>query len=122
MIYTVIALNFGILLLHVFGGGPPTIKPLLASRDMDEVAKMTNYYCWHIVTIVLFMMGAGWLWFLMSPAAIEVAILATLFSIAFMLWSLILVIWKKLKFFQMPQWLLFAISTLLSLFALQDKI
>ena len=39
MIYAAAAINFFIFLLHVFGGGPPTVGPLLASNDIGRVSK-----------------------------------------------------------------------------------
>ncbi len=118
MIYAAAAINFFIFLLHVFGGGPPTVGPLLASNDIGRVSKMTNYYCWHLVTITLIAMSVCWIWFLIDANAREVAILATGLSIAFMVWSLVLVKWKNMKPFTMPQWLLFAVSSLVSILAL----
>ncbi len=118
MIYAAAAVNFAILLIHIFGGGPPTVGPLMKSKDIGGVAKMTNYYCWHLVTITLFAMGACWVWYLLDENAREVAVLATGFSIAFMLWGLILVFGKKLKTLEMPQWILFGVSSLVSIGAL----
>ena len=118
MIHAAIAVNFSILLIHIFGGGPPTVGPLLASKDIDDVSKMTNYYCWHLVTITLFMMGLCWVWFLLDVNAREVAILATGLSVLYMVWGLVLVFWKKLNHLRMPQWILFAVSSLVSVLAL----
>lgn len=119
MIYAAIAVNFLIVLLHVFGGGPPTVDPLMASKDINTTSKMTNYYCWHLVTITLVFMTISWVWYLLDSAAIEAAIMATGFSFCFMVWGLVLVFWKKLNHLKMPQWILFALSTLVSLIALR---
>ncbi len=115
MIYAAIFINFSIFILHVFGGGPTVAGPLLAAKDIETVPKLTNYYCWHLVTIVLFAMGASWIWYLIDTAAVEVAILATALSIAFTIWGLGLVLWKKQKSLEMPQWILFAISSTISI-------
>ncbi len=44
--------------LHTFAGGRTPPKPLLSS-DLDPVAKYTNYYGWHLITITLFTMSCG---------------------------------------------------------------
>ncbi len=118
MIFTAIVTNFSIFLIHVFAGGPSIARPLLAAKDIGTVPKLTNYYCWHLVSIVLFAMGASWVWFLVEPQAIEVAMLATGLSIAFMLWGLVLVAWKRQRSIEMPQWILFALSSGVSIAAL----
>ncbi|MCF6322140.1 MAG: hypothetical protein L3J32_10285 [Rhizobiaceae bacterium] len=118
MIYAAIVTNFSIFLIHVFGGGPTVAGPLLAAKDIETVPKLTNYYCWHLVTIVLFVMGLSWVWFLVDEAAIEVAILASGLSIAFTIWGVVLVLWKKQKLIEMPQWILFGFSTAVSIAAL----
>ena len=118
MIYAAIVTNFVIFLIHVFVGGPTSARPLLAAKDLRTVPKLTNYYCWHLVSIVLFAMGLCWVWFLIDPAAREVAILATGLSAAFLVWGLLLVLWKRQKHMEMPQWILFAASTAVSAAAL----
>ncbi|HER26508.1 MAG TPA: hypothetical protein ENI69_05310 [Rhodospirillales bacterium] len=118
MIYAAIIVNFAIFLIHVFVGGPAIARPMLAATDLKTVAKLTNYYCWHLVSIVLFAMGLCWIWFLADPAAREVAILATGFSVAFLVWGLVLVVWKRQRHLEMPQWILFAASAAVSIGAL----
>jgi len=118
IIYAAIATNFAIFFMHVFGGGPSVAGPLMAAKDIETVPKLTNYYCWHGVTIVLFAMGVSWVWFLIDAAAVEVAMLATALSVAFAIWGLVLVLWKKQKSAEMPQWILFSFSSAISIAAL----
>lgn len=93
--------------LHVWAGGPAIAGPLLRSNDLDRVAKYTNYYCWHIVTIVLLAMPIGFLLGAVRPDSLDIAALMTVLAGAFALWSLGLVFWKKQKPFHLPQWALF---------------
>lgn len=93
--------------LHVWAGGPAIAGPLLRSGDLGRVAKYTNYYCWHIVTIVLAAMPVGFLMGAVRPESRDLAALMTVFAGAFMLWSLGLVVWKRQKPFHLPQWALF---------------
>ena len=93
--------------LHVFAGGPAIAAPLLRSADLGRVSKYTNYYCWHIVTIVLLAMPVGFLLGALRRESLDIAALMTVLAGAFMLWSLGLVVWKKQKPFHLPQWALF---------------
>ena len=99
--------------LHIFLGGPAAATPLLRAKDINNVARYTNYYCWHMVTIVLASMAAAFLVAALSPPAIELAWAATLLSAAFAIWSIGLVVWKKQKPLHLPQWLLFVVVTAL---------
>lgn len=101
-------LSFTIVLLHIFGGGRQAVPPLLSSA-LSDGAKYINYYCWHLVTIVLIGMTLAFAIAAMAPEAWELAVAATLLSIVFTLWSVIMIMWKKLKWFVFPQWLLFLV-------------
>ena len=105
-------ITFGI---HVFAGGRVIAAPLLKARDIPPVAKFTQYYCWHGITIVLFAMGAAFLWAARYPDGVELAWLATALAAAFMLWGQALIIWKKQSTRLMPQWILFALIAALGL-------
>lgn len=104
---------FATFAIHTWIGGPAIAGPLLKSNDMHDVAKFTNYYCWHLVTITLFAMGGGFAWAAKYPEGIELAWMSFLLSVAFLIWNVGLIAWKKQKPMEMPQWILFlAISTL----------
>ena len=92
--------------LHTFVGGPATAGPLLAS-SLPPVAKYTNYYCWHLVTIVLLGLSGAFAYAAVVPAGRDVAVLATVTVVAFALWSVLLILWKHRRPWQLPQWLLF---------------
>ncbi len=93
-------------LMHIFGGGPQVVGPLLRS-EMDDVPKYLNYYCWHLVTLTLGLMSIGYLLAALNPAETLLALLMTLLALSFALWSLGLVLWKRQSLWEMPQWLLF---------------
>jgi len=95
-------------LLHIFGGGKTIARPLLNSKDLGNVAKYSNYYCWHMVTIVLAAMGAMFIWAAMHHEGVELAFVGSVFAGAFTLWSLGIVYISKGKLLHYPQWLLFA--------------
>lgn len=103
------------MVLHLWLGGREIAAPLLRSGDMHPVAKYTNYYCWHMVSIMLVAMAGGFTWAAYDSAAREVAVLCLILAAAFCFWSLALVVWKRQRFFAMPQWLLFAGITALAI-------
>lgn len=98
--------------IHTWAGGPAIARPLLLSRDMHDVPKYTNYYCWHLVTITLFAMALAFGWAAFEASAKDVGIFAYMLSVAFLVWNLVLIVWKKQAFLQMPQWLLFLMISL----------
>ena len=101
--------------IHVTAGGRDIARPLLAARDLADVPKLTHYYCWHLVTIVLFALGVAFLWAAYDPGAAELAWFATAIALAFMIWGLALVVWKRQPTRLMPQWTLFAVIAALGL-------
>lgn len=108
------AASFATFAIHTWVGGPAITGPLLASRDMHDVAKFTNYYCWHLVTITLAVMGAAYAWGALRPDGMDVAIFAFGLSVSFMVWNLWLIVWKKQRLLQMPQWILFLMISVLA--------
>ena len=96
-------------LLHLFAGGPQIAGPLLRSKDIHDVPKFVNYYCWHLVSITLVAMCVGFLWPAFDPSQTGLAMMWTVVAVAFCLWSIGLVIWKRQNPWYMPQWLLFAV-------------
>jgi len=100
------ALSLGTWALHTFVGGREIAGPLLRS-GLHPVPKYTNYYCWHLVTIVLFAMAAAFAYGAVVPAGRDVAAFALMLSSAFAAWSLALVRWTRQPPLRLPQWLLF---------------
>ena len=96
-------------LIHVFAGGPTVAAPLLAARDIAETPKLTNYYCWHIVTITLCAMSFAFLYAALTPDETALAAMWTAIAAAFALWSVALIVWKRQKALDLPQWTLFAV-------------
>jgi len=96
-------------LLHIFGGGATAARALLATKDMSRVDMLTNYYCWHLVTIVLAAMTAGFGWAGLNPPEHALVIGLTGLSGAFTLLSIALVMVYRVKPLALPQWLFFAV-------------
>ena len=102
-------LSFLTTLIHLFAGGREIAVPLLESRDIQPVPKYTMYYAWHLVTIMLFVMAVTFGHSAIDQTQTVLAFYTTMLAISFMLLSLGFVVWKKQKFWQMPQWFLFLV-------------
>lgn len=94
-------------LLHAVLGGLEIAGPLLRAKDIPDVSKYVNYYCWHLVTITLFAMSASFVWVAFDGAQIGLAVIWTIMAALFCAWSIGLVIWKRQSLWAMPQWILF---------------
>lgn len=92
--------------VHTFVGGRLIARPLVRS-DLAAVPRLTSYYCWHIVTIVLAALPAAYAYAALVPSGRDVAVLATALAGSFLVWSLTLVVWKRRRPFELPQWALF---------------
>ena len=77
-------------LIHAIAGIKTVAKPLLKATDLEDVAKYTRYYCWHIVTIVLAAMTLAFVRSAHHPASQDLAWLATALAVAFSVWGIIL--------------------------------
>ena len=100
-------LSFGICALHVTLGGREAARPLLATTELDRVAKFTNYYCWHLVTIAIALMAAAFAFAARPGANVDAAIFASATAAVFALWSVIMIVRHKLSPLQFGQWALF---------------
>lgn len=102
--------SFMVCLTHIFLGGAVAVRPLIAAKSLNSVAKYTNYYCWHIVTIVIAALGIMFFIAAKFPSTFELAWAATLLALSFSVWNIVLYGWKRAEFrrwFELPQWLLF---------------
>jgi hypothetical protein len=105
----------GVAALHLFVGGKGIARPLLKSRDMHDVVRLTSYYCWHMVTIILAGLAIAFAWAAIEPAAMPAAAFATALCICFAILSFVLVVSTGQRHRHMPQWMLFTGLTALSL-------
>ncbi len=109
-----------ILAIHVFLGGPEIARPMRDCPNLNRVVRLTNYYCWHLVTISLAQLAVLFGWAAFTPAAAPLAVIGTATAGAFCIWGIALVIKTKQKYRHMPQGLLFlpvAIIGLVGLFS-----
>ncbi|SDM84702.1 hypothetical protein [Maricaulis salignorans] len=53
--------------VHTFVGGVFVARPLLADTGLPPVSKWLNYYCWHITSVLIIFIAAGFLWLSLHP-------------------------------------------------------
>lgn len=98
--------------LHTFVGTPEVADPLLASAIEDR-AKYLNFFCWHIVTIVLWAVAAGYLWSTIVRSSTELVVFLTILMASIGIWGVFLPPSVGLSYVSMPQgWLFFPIVVL----------
>lgn len=69
--------------VHTFVGGRFAARPLLDAHDFHKASRWLNYFTWHMATVMLLVMPAGYAWAAVHPDAMDVAILLTLMAAAF---------------------------------------
>jgi len=100
-------LAISIAAIHIVAGGRDTARPLLQQQIISSTVTLTLYYCWHMATISLVLLAGCYAYAAVSPDGRILAALATLVSAAFCVWGLVLVVWKRQRHRDMPQWMLF---------------
>lgn len=104
-------LSFATMWAHIIVGGRYIARPLLKS-EMHAVPKYTNYFVWHMVTIVLGGMSIAFALAAYAPAAWELAIFALVLAIGFCVLNLAVVITRRQSFIYIPQWSFFLLISL----------
>lgn len=104
---------FATFVIHTVIGGRLIARPLLAARDLARIPRLTAYYCWHMVTIVLFAMALALAW-AARHANPPLVSLVLLLAVAFTALSLGLVAAYRVSPWQLPQWSLFLLVAVLS--------
>ena len=110
-------LSLATMFIHLLIGGPETVGPLLSAKDLDSIPRATAYYCWHIVSITLGAMAAAFGMSVMTGAP-DAALIATIMSAGFTVWSVVLIITHKLPWLAMGQWAFFGPITIVGVIGL----
>ena len=87
------ALSLVTFAVHTFVGGRFAGRPLRAAVDFNKASRWLNYMTWHMVTVLLLVMAAGYGAAAFVPGTADVAILLTLLAGLLSLLS----VWVALK-------------------------
>ena len=104
-------------LTHLFLGGHFIVRPLLRATDLRRVPKVTAYYAWHLVTIVLFTMSGGFFFAAAHPEQRALVIVFAFIAGAASVLNFSLMIYFKEKPSRLIQWIFFVPITILALVA-----
>lgn len=105
-------------LAHLFWGGHEVAKPLLNASGIEEVTRLTTYYGWHICTILFFVMTCAFAYVALLQFDLPLTIAITSIAGSCGLLSIGLIIVRKLKPLDYPQWIFFLPMTLLGVLGL----
>ena len=102
--------SLGLAAVHVFAGGKQCARPLLAA-DIERIAKLTLYACWHYVSLHLLVGGLALLWIGLDPTPLGCGVAAALAVSWLAIAAVFLALIPKAKvrgaWFQLGQWMAF---------------
>lgn len=80
------AASLATLVGHVFVGGPQVAKPILASLELPQQAKLMGYFCWHVTSVVVLAMSVGYALAALRPGHSDLAVFLSVLSA--LVWAL----------------------------------
>lgn len=69
--------------VHTFIGGRFAARPLLAAQDFSKASRWLNYFTWHMATVTLLVMTAGYAWAAFRSDAADLVVLLTVMAALF---------------------------------------
>jgi hypothetical protein len=105
--------TFGV---HTFIGGKFVARPLLASIELPRASLWLNYFTWHMATVMLLFMSAGFAFAASRPDATDVAALLTLMAATFSPLCIWVAIKGGISPWRFPASWLFALIALVAFF------
>lgn len=102
-------------MMHLTMGQKEVVRPLLSTTALTPDTIAILLVCWHLVTIVMVAAAGAYVAAALSPAFVGAALAATGLISLLAVWSLIVLVWRKQRHRDMPQWIAFALVALLGL-------
>ncbi|MEM8615877.1 MAG: hypothetical protein AAGF20_02975 [Pseudomonadota bacterium] len=93
-------------LIHFFAGGREIARPLLDADDLQKIAKLTNYFCWHLITLVLAAITTGFVYIAYHPNELALLIGLSVLCLLFAVLNAGIILRYRVSPLLMPQWLL----------------
>lgn len=94
-------------LIHVVVGGRYVARPLLDEPALRRAPKLTFYYCWHLVTLLLAGMALAFAMAAQPMGSRELAWFATVGAGLCGAGSLVMAVRFGRRLWHFPQWMLF---------------
>ncbi|MEO1539487.1 MAG: hypothetical protein AAFU59_03830 [Pseudomonadota bacterium] len=99
--------------VHVFVGGPAVAHPLLRSQELGHATKITQYYCWHLVSLTLGLTGLGFLAVGSGYGGAPLGVFVTVLSAGFALLGIVVAPVQRSSYRVLPQgWLFVPVAAL----------
>jgi hypothetical protein len=106
------------LAVHCVIGSRAVVRPLLAARDITPVSRWINFFTFHLATVVLAFMAAGFAWAALRPDASDIAVGLTALAIALALLCLGVCLRARFQPWKVPPFDLFVIVSVVGLWGL----
>ncbi len=98
-------------LIHTFVGSRYVVAPLLAAEGLPPISRWMMFYCWHMTTITLAAMTAGFAWGEWGVAPAGLGSLLTGLAAAFAALCLYVCLRSGLTLWRVPAMVLFTLMT-----------
>lgn len=108
-------LSFTWTAVHIILGGKQIARPLLDSKELHPTAKYVQYYCWHLVSLKIFALGAAFLYSALYPTehTQALSVFAIALATGFAVLGIALVPLVRQTYKDMPQgWLFVPVAVL----------
>lgn len=115
LLWIAVALSLMTFSIHTFIGGPRVAAPLLMNKDLPKASKWLNYYCWHIVTLYLLLMGGGYTFVALYPDRPELVVFLTILNVNFAALSAAVALKGKINPLRFPSTTLFTLLSLVGI-------
>jgi hypothetical protein len=96
--------------VHTFVGGVFVARPLLSDQGLPKAAKWLAYYCWHVVTLLLFGLALAFAATALGRLASSAALALSAFSALCSLLSIAVARKGRIAPWRFPSTTLFAIT------------
>ncbi len=111
-------ITFGV---HTFVGGKYAARPLLDAHDFHRASRWLNYFTWHMATVLLLVMAAGYAWAAVAPAAWPAALILTIMAALFSPLCVWVTVKGDIKPWRFPASWLFALIVAAALLGLVER-
>lgn len=112
LLWIAVALSLITFYIHTFIGGPRVAVPLLKDHSLPKASKWLNYYCWHIATIYLLLMGGGYAYVALNPDRPELVVFLSVLNTNFAILSVLVAFKGKINPLRFPSTTLFALLSI----------
>ena len=99
--------------VHTFVGERLVVRPLLACAELSKASKWINFFCWHVVTILLLAFGVAYSYSALNPDRLELAVFVTILAALSSILSATVAIKGGINPFRLPSTSLFGIIAVL---------